>query len=511
METMYSAIVNSPLTNLSSGITEAQTTIAVINVSKLPDAPNLATIGTGEDAETILYTSKDAGTNTLTGVTRGFQGVAKAWEVDTPIARMFTAYDFTAFKANIESLLLHNHDIDTLNKKTILAELTSEGYFAFAETPINATDYSAIFKITVTSAAATTLGHILYVIVEGWRSTVPTITIISKVGSAFAAISGLYNFRVIYPSLTTNGYRAYLELYSYNTTLRSVKIELLEASNVTLLDTLAASTYDSANQKEATVLAAANGLVTNQNINASLTGNASTANGLYNSVMVAGEALTGDDFIYNDTDGKWYKLNVNGRAVPIGAIIGRTLTNYAIGAQVGASLTGKFTLSSGVTDAVGSTIYLRGSITGSTFITDGVMCDSLAPGYSYMRLGTCMQNITSIYMDGNNTVYTVDAEGYIERINGLLVEGHSPEYTATIGTTWVGTTAPFTQNLSVAGIKSTDTPFIVPIFSNTPSVALSQQMAWGMISKIETVDNGLLVTCLNRKPTIEIPIRIKEV
>lgn len=102
MQTMYPAMINSPVTTLASGIDTTQTTIEVTDGTKLPVAPNLATLGGGENVETILYTGK-AG-NTLTGVTRGVQGTAKAWTTGTQIGRFFTAYDHDALKANIEEI-----------------------------------------------------------------------------------------------------------------------------------------------------------------------------------------------------------------------------------------------------------------------------------------------------------------------------------------------------------------------------------------------------------------------
>lgn len=96
---MYAAKINSPATTLNGGIDAVVTTIAVVDASVLPAAPNIAVIGTGEDAETILYTG--ISTNDLTGVTRGFQGTAKAWDSGAIISRMFTAYDHDTFKSNI--------------------------------------------------------------------------------------------------------------------------------------------------------------------------------------------------------------------------------------------------------------------------------------------------------------------------------------------------------------------------------------------------------------------------
>ena len=115
MDTMYPAKVNSPATTLSSGINDIVTTIPLTDASVVPAAPNLALIGTGEDAETVLYTGKSG--NDLTGCTRGFQGTAKSWDSGTSVARFFTAYDYDTLRTNLSThaaaVLSHTvHDND---------------------------------------------------------------------------------------------------------------------------------------------------------------------------------------------------------------------------------------------------------------------------------------------------------------------------------------------------------------------------------------------------------------
>src|SRR5690606_5163990 len=51
---------------------------------------------------TILYTGVSG--NDLTGVTRGFQGAAKAWAQGTKVARLFTAYDYDALRQNVNNV-----------------------------------------------------------------------------------------------------------------------------------------------------------------------------------------------------------------------------------------------------------------------------------------------------------------------------------------------------------------------------------------------------------------------
>jgi hypothetical protein len=98
-QTMYSGIANSPQTELSAPITDTDVTISLVDASVLLAAPNLATIGTDETAETILYTGKSG--NNLTGVTRGIEGAAKGWSIGVKIARNFTNSDYEAVRGNI--------------------------------------------------------------------------------------------------------------------------------------------------------------------------------------------------------------------------------------------------------------------------------------------------------------------------------------------------------------------------------------------------------------------------
>lgn len=102
MKEMYKGKVNSPETLLSEQITAAQTDIKVEDASVLPTGPNLAVIGVGTDAETIKYSSIN--NNILVGCTRGFQGIAKVWDANTPVARNFTEYDIGSLQDNVEKL-----------------------------------------------------------------------------------------------------------------------------------------------------------------------------------------------------------------------------------------------------------------------------------------------------------------------------------------------------------------------------------------------------------------------
>ena len=65
-----------------------------------------------------------------------------------------------------------------------------------------------------------------------------------------------------------------------------------------------------------------------------------------------------------------------------------------------------------------------------------------------------------------------------------------------------------TQIITFSGITASDTPIVDVVLSSTAATAISQQDEWGCISKITTAANSITVTCLEEKPTINIPIRL---
>ena len=99
LQTMYEGKAFSPVTTLVNNIGASDTVIQVSDISVFPPAPNLATIGIDENAETIRYTAI-AG-NALSGCQRGIEGTARSWNMDSMIARNFTAYDYQQLVANI--------------------------------------------------------------------------------------------------------------------------------------------------------------------------------------------------------------------------------------------------------------------------------------------------------------------------------------------------------------------------------------------------------------------------
>jgi len=84
-------------------------------------------------------------------------------------------------------------------------------------------------------------------------------------------------------------------------------------------------------------------------------------------------------------------------------------------------------------------------------------------------------------------------------------------YTATLLSSGWSSSAPYTQTVSVSGILSTDTPIADVVLDVVTSTAMAQISAWMCVSKIETANGSITATCLEEKPTIDIPIQLKVV
>lgn len=84
-------------------------------------------------------------------------------------------------------------------------------------------------------------------------------------------------------------------------------------------------------------------------------------------------------------------------------------------------------------------------------------------------------------------------------------------YTATLGTNWIGSAAPYTQTITVAGILETDNPHIIPVYSSNNETALSETQAWSMVSQGITKSGTITFTCFEEKPSVQLNLQIEVV
>ena len=102
LDTMYPNIPFSKNTRLANSILSSDTSITVEDGTVFPSAPNYATIGTDENAETILYNAISS--NELQNVERAKEGTAKSWSSGEIISRNFSNVDVVAFSNNITKI-----------------------------------------------------------------------------------------------------------------------------------------------------------------------------------------------------------------------------------------------------------------------------------------------------------------------------------------------------------------------------------------------------------------------
>jgi hypothetical protein len=105
-----------------------------------------------------------------------------------------------------------------------------------------------------------------------------------------------------------------------------------------------------------------------------------------------------------------------------------------------------------------------------------------------------------------------EIDSHLAEKANLSVLGHVNHavLTATLDTTWSGTSAPYTKTVSVSGILSTDTPIIDVVMSGTYSTDEARTEAWGYIYRAVTA-NGSITFYATEKPTVSLPIQIRVV
>lgn len=73
---------------------------------------------------------------------------------------------------------------------------------------------------------------------------------------------------------------------------------------------------------------------------------------------------------------------------------------------------------------------------------------------------------------------------------------------------WQGEEASFTQTVSVENIKETDNPIADVGLPDDSEEAAQATERWGCISKIETMDGQVKVTCFEDRPETDISVRL---
>lgn len=88
------------------------------------------------------------------------------------------------------------------------------------------------------------------------------------------------------------------------------------------------------------------------------------------------------------------------------------------------------------------------------------------------------------------------------------VDGKRKCLAARLSVDWIGT-GPYTQTVFLEEVAQTDTPHIGPAYSEDLETAKAQAESWQCVSFARAADGKILFTCLDTKPTVEIPIQVE--
>ena len=120
----------------------------------------------------------------------------------------------------------------------------------------------------------------------------------------------------------------------------------------------------------------------------------------------------------------------------------------------------------------------------------------------HVELATAAETTT-----GTDTTRAVHPAGLKVELNK---KSTTATYTATLDTTWSGSSAPFTKTQAVTGVLSTDNPIVDIVMSGTYATDEARLEAWVKIYRITTT-NGSITMYATEAPLVDLPIQLKVV
>ena len=74
---------------------------------------------------------------------------------------------------------------------------------------------------------------------------------------------------------------------------------------------------------------------------------------------------------------------------------------------------------------------------------------------------------------------------------------------------WAGDAAPFTQEVAADGIVSTDKPHWGIVYSEDQETRAAEKEAIALVDELDTIDGGLVFTCFEEKPEVDLTIQLE--
>lgn len=160
----------------------------------------------------------------------------------------------------------------------------------------------------------------------------------------------------------------------------------------------------------------------------------------------------------------------------------------------------------GLVDPVEDSEAARKHYVDSAVTTAAEDAETNAKNASLPRTGGAMTG--NIDMGGNAVKNLKEPSAGADAATKTYVDGKRKTFTATIGTGWEGE-GPYTQTVAVAGMLETDAPHVMPVYDADNAAAIAQKEAWSCVSKGAAAADGIVFTCFEDKPGVEIPIQIE--
>ena len=79
----------------------------------------------------------------------------------------------------------------------------------------------------------------------------------------------------------------------------------------------------------------------------------------------------------------------------------------------------------------------------------------------------------------------------------------------TLDTTWTNEAAPYTKTVEVEGIITENLVRIYPVWSDVLETRAQEREEYAKISKVDSQNGSILITCDEDKPTIALKIRLE--
>ncbi len=142
--------------------------------------------------------------------------------------------------------------------------------------------------------------------------------------------------------------------------------------------------------------------------------------------------------------------------------------------------------------------------------------DASTTAKGHVQLNNTVTSTSTTQAATANAVKTVNdgAKAYTDAHEQKAAphSGHATTvlYTATLNTTWSGSSAPYSKVQTVAGILATDTPIIDIVLSGAYATDIARLNAWKHVYRAVTSAN-IVTFYADVKPTVELPVQIKVV